>query len=99
MIGWRKVLFGAWAFALVWAFLMWAPAVTEKSREQGLILLGTIATTVIGANAYEHRQKRKAANSGAGEAPPPVGRGEAPAAGMEGAPAAGGPLGETERET
>ena len=96
MIGWRKLAFGAWAFGLTWAFMMWGPEITEKSREHAMILQGTIATAVIGANAYEHRQKRKAANSGAGGAGAPAGPGAAPAADTEGVAAADALPGETE---
>lgn len=98
MTGMRKLLFGCWAFALTWAYLMWAPEITSGDRQAALVLQGTIVTAVIGANAYEHRQARKRANSGAGQAGVPAGPGASPAADMEGLPAVDGASGETERE-
>jgi hypothetical protein len=98
MTGLRKLLFGAWAFGLVWAFTMWAPGITEKSREHAMILEGTIATGIIGANMYEYRQKRKTANSGEGQLAPPEGPGAAPAASMEEASAVDCAPIETERK-
>ena len=82
MIGWRKLLFGLWAFTLIWAYAMWAPGITEKSREGAMWLESAIVTAVIGGNLYVHRQKRKAATSGAGQLAPLDGPGTSPAANL-----------------
>lgn len=82
MTGMRKLIFGVWAFTLIWAYAMWAPGITEKSREGAMWLESAIVTAVIGGNLYVHRQKRKAANSGAGGAGAPEGPGTSPAANL-----------------
>mgnify|MGYP000931116264 CR=1 FL=1 len=80
MLGWRKLLFGVWAFTLTWVWLMWGPTLTEKDNEHALVLQGSIVAAVIGGNAYEHRQRRKAAQAGGAPGAPPAAPGTAPGA-------------------
>jgi hypothetical protein len=98
VIGWRKVSFGILAYTLAWAAFMWAPAISEASRKEILILQGTIVTLVIGANSYVHRQKLKASNSGAGQTPPPVSPGTTPAAETEATDSPDGAPSEMEKD-